>query len=102
MYVSENKIGDIRSSSCVQERVNMSKLARDKMRQHRLDGPQPPADRQRIERIRHRTRNMMTDSCTEESGHLRGQFRVQSSEYSDDVQLHMKKIHSHKSHIYIF
>ncbi|XP_031436051.1 TOG array regulator of axonemal microtubules protein 1 [Clupea harengus] len=56
------------------ERVNMSKLARDKMRQHRLDqqdGPQPPADRQRIERIRHRTRNMMTDSCTEESGHLR-------------------------------
>ncbi|XP_076155819.1 TOG array regulator of axonemal microtubules protein 1 [Alosa pseudoharengus] len=54
------------------ERVKLSKLARDKMRQHRLDqqdGPQPPADRQRTERMR-RSRNIMTESSTEDSGNL--------------------------------
>lgn len=61
---------------CVQERVRLSKLVQDKMRQHRLDqqdDPQYPDDRQRT--IIQRTRNIMTDSSTEDSGNLQGQFR---------------------------
>ncbi|XP_063039510.1 TOG array regulator of axonemal microtubules protein 1 [Engraulis encrasicolus] len=56
------------------EKVKLSKLTRDKMRQHCLEqqgSPHPPSgERHRGERVRQRARNMMTDSSTDESGNM--------------------------------